>query len=106
MNPVGFDCAFVAIPYIVSETTTPQPALADWKTSDREACSRVVYQLAIKRVNPGEMEHSNIPWSARRTMNSGQLVGNAWQSTTIPQPAKISEPRVSFDGCTHRTCRR
>ena len=89
-RPVGCFCAREAIPYMVRLTTAPQPAFADWKANDLEACSLVVYQFAMSRVKPGEMLHSNMPCRNRSARNCGHVLRNPCVLVSVALGASLS----------------
>ncbi len=53
----GRECWTEPMPYRIMLAMAPKPALALWKTSERDACSRVVYHDPMTRMKPGEMQH-------------------------------------------------
>lgn len=48
-------CFFVwlPMPYMLRLPMIPKPAFADWKNSERELCSSVLYQLPMTSTKPG-----------------------------------------------------
>ena len=53
----GCACCTDPMPYRIKLAMAPKPALALWKTRERDACSRVVYHDPMTRMKPGEMQH-------------------------------------------------